>query len=87
MLASGLYISMFNPAHTWFLKNCFCLGSCFVCVCVCVCVHSQGYELLLASCGMIWIEYDWLNKFYKFYMAPVVSIFSRHDLRIEVCMS
>ena len=28
--------------------------------------------------------YDYLNKFYSFYMAVVVTIISRRDLRIEV---
>ena len=28
--------------------------------------------------------YDWLNKFYNFYMAAVVIIINRHDLIIEV---
>ena len=28
--------------------------------------------------------YDWLNKFYRFYVAAVVSIVSRCDLSIDV---
>ena len=33
---------------------------------------------------MIWTAYDWLNKFYNFYMAAVVGIVSRRGLSIEV---
>ena len=29
--------------------------------------------------------YDWINKFYNFYMAAIASIISRHGLAIEVC--
>ena len=38
---------------------------------------------LLITSGMIWTSYDWLNKFYSFYMAAVVDIISRHGLRID----
>ena len=36
-----------------------------------VCVPAQ--RLLLTS-GLIWAPYDWLNKFYSFYMAYIVGI-------------
>ena len=39
----------------------------------------------MKKCGMMWIPYDWLNKFYNFYMAAVISIISRRGLRIKVC--
>ena len=32
---------------------------------------------------MIWTPYDWLNKFYGFYMAAVVVMGSGWGLRIE----
>ena len=35
--------------------------------------------------GVIWIPYDWLNKFYSFFMATAVIIASRRGLRIELC--
>ena len=41
-------------------------------VCVCVCLLPR----LLITSGMIWTLYDWLNKFYSFYMAAVVIIHS-----------
>ena len=44
---------------------CVCL---FVFVCVC-----PPLRLLLTS-GMIWTPYNWLNKFYRCYMATVVVI-------------
>ena len=31
--------------------------------------------------------YDWLNKFYNFYMAVVVDIISRLGLSIDVCLT
>ena len=44
-----------------------------VLVCACVCLPPR----LLITSGMIWTIYDWLNKFYSFYMATVVIIGSR----------
>ena len=41
-----------------------------VCVCVCVCLPPR----LLISSGVIWIPYDWFNKFYSCYMATVVVV-------------
>ena len=54
-----------------------------VCVCVCVCVCSAP-RLVIAS-SMIWIPYDWLNKFYSFYVGAIVGIVSRCGLTIEAC--
>ena len=54
---------------------------------MCVCVSAP--RLLIIS-GVIWndinsiIYYDWLSKFYSFYMASLVVIGSRCGLRIEV---
>ena len=47
----------------------------------CMCLPQR----LLITSGMIWISYDWLNKFYSFYMAAVVGIISRHGLRNQRC--
>ena len=38
---------------------------------------------LLITSGMIWTPYDWLNKFYSFYMAAEVVISSGRGLRIK----
>ena len=50
-------------------------------MCLCVCV-SPPPRLLITS-GVIWTPYDWLNKFYSFYMATAVIIGSGRGLRIE----
>ena len=53
------------------------------CFCVdghlCVCPPPR----LLITSGMIWSQYDWLNKFYSFYMAAIVGIISKHSPTIE----
>ena len=38
-----------------------------VCVCVCLCVCVCPSLRLLITSGMMWTQYDWLNKFYSFY--------------------
>ena len=50
-----------------------------VCVCVSVCPPPR----LVITSGMIWISYDWLNKYYTFCTAAIVDIVSRRGLRIE----
>ena len=43
-------------------------------MCACGCLSSR----LLITSGMIWIPYDWLNKFCNFYVAAlVIGIISR----------
>ena len=37
---------------------------------------------LLKTSGVIWIPYDWLNKFYSCYMATVVVIVNGRGLGI-----
>ena len=70
------------PACDWFLKivsvwtSIICMCVC-VHVCDCVCVPLR----LLITSGVIWCDidpYDWLNKFYGFFMAAAVGIISRH---------
>ena len=58
-----------NRLHAPFFQKC----SCPLSVCMCVVIIS----------GVIWTPYDWLNKFYSFCMAAIVSIISRHALAIE----
>ena len=40
---------------------------------------------LLFTSGMIWTQYDWLNKLYNFCVEAVVDIVSGCDLSIDVC--
>ena len=58
-----------------------------MCVCVCVYVHVcvlyPPLRVLITS-GMIWNPYDWLNKFYSFYMVAVVGIISKRGFGIQV---
>ena len=69
------------------LRVCVCVCVCvYVCVCVCVCVCARicvSAPRLLITSGVIWTSYDWLNKFYSFYMATAFVIVSRRGLRIE----
>ena len=53
-------------------------------VCVFVYVYVSAPRLLITS-GMIWTPYDWLNKFYSFYMAAVVVIDDGRGLTVEAC--
>ena len=80
------------PAKGWcvsgFLKLFLCCVSVYACTCVCVyvCLCVCPLPRLLITSGMMWhkwVPYDWLNKFYHFYMAAVVSIISRCGFRIE----
>ena len=70
-------------ARAWFLEIDLVRKVC-VCVCVSVCPPPR-LVITSAWCGMIWTPYDWLNKYYSFCMAAIVSIASRHGLRIEMC--
>ena len=54
-------------------------------LCVCVCVF---YPKAINTSGIMLCDidpYDWLNKFYGFYMAVLVGIVSRHGLSIHTC--
>ena len=61
-------------------RNLFCLQRVYMCV-------SPPLRQLLTG-GVIWQDiltpYDWLKKFYSFYMAVVFGIISRHYLSIDV---
>ena len=52
-------------------------------MCVCVCLRMSLPPRLLITSGMIWTPYDWLNKFYSFYVAAVVGIVTRHGHSID----
>ena len=55
-------------------------------VCVCVFVYVCPPPRLLITSGMIGMKlspYDWLKKFYRFYMVAIVGISSRGGLIIE----
>ena len=63
-----------------------CMHVC-VCVCVSACVCVSPPPRLLITSGMMWCDidpYDWLNKFYGFYMAAVVGIVSGRDVSIHM---
>ena len=49
-------------------------------MCLCMC---ESAPRLLITRGVMWTPYDWLNKFYSFYMAAVIIIGSGRGLRIE----
>ena len=66
------------PVHAWFLE----IDSVHD-VCMRVCVSVRPPPKLLIISGVIWTPYDWLNKFYSFYMAPVIIIGGRRGLRIK----
>ena len=68
------------PTHAWFLRIVSVQMS--VCACLCVCPPPR----LLITSGVMWCDidpYDWLNKFYGFYMAAVVGIVSGYDVSIH----
>ena len=67
------------------VRVCVCVRACVcasVCVCVCVCPPPR----VLITSGVMWCDdpYDWLNKFYGFYMAAVVDFVSGRDAFIRV---
>ena len=79
-LANLLYV--FEPgaaSASGFLKLLLC-GSQYVCLCMCVCPPPR----LSMTSGVICTQYDWLNKFYSFYMEAVVDIVSRSSLCTDV---
>ena len=54
-----------------------------VCVCVFVRVYVRLPLRLLITNGVIWTPYDWLHKFYSFYVAAIVGIISRCVISID----
>ena len=67
------------PGHAWSIKK----FSVYMSICVHVWLCVFPVLRLLITSDMIWTPYDWLNRFYSFYMAIVVGIVSRHDLTVE----
>ena len=55
-----------------------------MCVCLCVCPPPR----LLITNGMMWCNIltlcDWLAKFYRCYMATVVSVVDGHGLGVNM---
>ena len=47
-----------------------------------ICMCSPPKLLIIG--GMIWALYDWLNKFYSFYMAAIVDNISGRGPSIDV---
>ena len=60
------------------LNVCACL-----CLSVCQSVSVCPPQRLVITSAVIWTPYDWLKKYYSFCMAAIVSIVSRHCLRIK----
>ena len=57
----------------------------YVCTCVCLCVCLSAPPWLLITSGIMWSQYDSLNKFYNFLYGRsnhYVSNISRHGLTI-----
>ena len=48
--------------------------------CVLMCVCPWGYYLITSV--VMWTLYDWLNKFYSYYIVTVVSIVDRRALEL-----
>ena len=48
-----------------------------------MCVHVCLPPRLFKTSSVIWTPYNWLNKFYSFYVVAVVSIISRRSLSID----
>ena len=69
--------------HAWFLRIVSVRTSVYVCVCVCMCACVCLLPRLLIIIGMIWTPYDWLNKFYSFYMPLVVTINDGRGLTVK----
>ena len=70
---------MCQPVHAWFLKMVSMWTSAYVHVCLNVHVSA------LITNGVIWTPYDWLDKFYSFYVAIVVNIVNGLGLSIDMC--
>ena len=54
-------------------------------MCACAAYMCMSTPRPLITSGVIWALYDWLNKFYSFYMAAVVIINSECCLRLKAC--
>ena len=63
---------------------CVCVYVCvfvYVSMCVFVCVFCLLLSTRLS--GIVWTQYDWVNKFYNFYMSAVVDVVSRCGSSID----
>ena len=68
----GQIFCIFKPGARWFLEIALVFALVFVCVFVClsVCVYPPLKALITS--GIIWCDiYDWLNKFYNFFLLLV----------------
>ena len=61
------------------IRNIFCPQR--VCICLCLCVSAPR---LVMTSSVIRTPYDWLNKFYSFYVTAIVVIVSNCGFTIEV---
>ena len=50
-----------------------------------MCVCASAPKASKITSGMIWTPYNWLSKFYSFYMVAIIGIISRRGLTIEAC--
>ena len=72
-----MHIILLNQECTWFLEIDLVRE-----VCVSVCLPPR----LVITSGVMWRDmdpYDWLNKYYSFFMAAIVGIISRRGFRIK----
>ena len=72
-------------------------GSIYVGMCACVCMCMYVYACVCAyvggcitdqrkfiTSGMVWIPFDWLNKFYSYHLPPpIISIVNRYGLKMK----
>ena len=65
---------------------CLCVRTTPMCVCVCVCVCVCAPEAVNNQWRVMDpYAYDWLNKFYSYYIATVVSVVDGNGLGIDTC--
>ena len=62
------YMNLLNQVHTGLWPACDLLLATTL---ICVCIHPGGFY---NYSDVIWTLYDWLNKFYNFYMVATVDI-------------
>ena len=78
-----MFVNVYMYVHMCvYMCVCVCVHVC-VHVCLCMCLFVSAPRLSITS-NMVCIPYDWLSKFYSFYITAVVSIVSRRGLTIDV---